>query len=82
MSQHMIAFTFGSQSMNTMPMSPAEWNVDATAFQHTGTLYILWLTAFLRQILLCGSACWGRKMMNLQIIRRILTGKPSLSIGR
>jgi len=43
MSQHMFLFTFGSQSMNTILTTPAECNIDATAFQHTGTFYILWL---------------------------------------
>jgi hypothetical protein len=40
----MFTFAFGSQSMNTMLMVPAAQNTDATAFQHTGTLYILWLS--------------------------------------
>jgi len=44
MSQHMFTFTFGSHSMSTMLMTPAAQNTDATAFQHTGTLYILWLS--------------------------------------
>jgi len=30
--------------MNTMLMTPAAYNTDATAFQHTGTLYILWFS--------------------------------------
>jgi len=42
MSQHM--FTFGSQSMNLILMTSAACNTDATAFQHTGTLYILWFS--------------------------------------
>jgi len=29
--------------MNTI-LTPAAQNIDATAFQHTGTLYILWLS--------------------------------------
>ena len=44
MSLYMFAFTFGSQSMNTILKTPAAYNIDATAFQHTGTLYILWLS--------------------------------------
>ena len=40
----MFTFAFGSQSMNTMLMTSAGMNTDATAFQHTGTLYILWLS--------------------------------------
>ena len=43
MSQYMFTFTFGSQSMNTI-LTPAAQNMDATAFQNTGTLYILWLS--------------------------------------
>jgi len=39
--QHMFTFAFGSQSMNTILMTPAAQNKDETAFQHTGTL-ILW----------------------------------------
>ena len=42
--QHMFTFTFGYQSMNTILTTPAAYNIDATAFQHTGTLYILWLS--------------------------------------
>jgi len=30
--------------MNTMLMTPAAYNTDATAFLHTGTLYILWFS--------------------------------------
>jgi hypothetical protein len=30
----------GSQNMNTILMTPAVKNIDAKAFQHTGTLYI------------------------------------------
>jgi len=30
--------------MNTILMTPAANNADATAFQHTVTLYILWLS--------------------------------------
>jgi len=30
--------------MNTIPKTPAAYNIDATAFQHTGTLYILWFS--------------------------------------
>jgi len=30
--------------MNTILMTPAAYNTDATAFQHTGTLHILWLS--------------------------------------
>jgi hypothetical protein len=30
--------------MNTMLMTPAAENTDATAFHYTGTLYILWLS--------------------------------------
>jgi len=44
MSQHMFTFTFGSQIMNTILMAPVPYNINATAFQHTGTLYILWLS--------------------------------------
>jgi hypothetical protein len=40
----MFTFTFGSQSLNTMPMTPAAQNTDATAFQRNGTPYILWLS--------------------------------------
>jgi len=43
MSQHLYTFTFGSQSINTI-LTPAAQNMDATAFHHTGTLYILWLS--------------------------------------
>ena len=45
--QHVTAYVhiqFGSQSMNTILMTPAVKNIDAKAFQHTGTLYILWLS--------------------------------------
>jgi len=42
MSQHM--FTFGSQSKNIILSTPAAYNTDATAFQHTGTLYIVWFS--------------------------------------
>jgi len=41
---YMFTFTFGFQSMNTIVKTPAAHNIDATAFQHTGTLYILWLS--------------------------------------
>jgi hypothetical protein len=44
MSQQMFTFTFEFQSINTILMTPAVWNIDATSFQHTGTLYILWLS--------------------------------------
>jgi len=30
--------------MNTMLTTPTLYNTDATAFQHIGTLYILWLS--------------------------------------
>jgi len=40
----MFTFTFGSQSLNTILTTPAAYNIDATAFQHTGTLYILWFS--------------------------------------
>jgi hypothetical protein len=30
--------------MNTLLMTPASQNTDTTAFQHTATLYILWLS--------------------------------------
>jgi GH43 family beta-xylosidase len=44
MSQHMLTFTFGSQSMNTILTTPAAENIDATFLQHNGTLYILCLS--------------------------------------
>ena len=40
----MFTFTFGSQNMNTMLMTTAAYNADATAFQHAGTIYILWIS--------------------------------------
>ena len=40
----MFTFSVGSQNMNTMLMTPTAQNTDATAFQLTGTLYILWLS--------------------------------------
>ena len=39
-----VHILFGSHSTNTMPMTPAAQNTEATAFQHTGTLYILWFS--------------------------------------
>jgi len=44
MSQQMFTFSVGSQSMSTMLLTPAAQNTDATAFHHTGTLYIMWLS--------------------------------------
>jgi len=44
MSQHTFTFTLWSQSTNTILTTPAAYNIDATAFQHTGTFYILWLS--------------------------------------
>jgi len=44
MSQPMFTFNVGSQSMNTLLMIPTPQNRDTTAFQHTGTLYISWLS--------------------------------------
>jgi hypothetical protein len=44
MSQHMFTFTFGSQSMTTVLMTPEAQNTDVTAFQHTGILYSPWLS--------------------------------------
>ena len=44
MSQHMFTFSVGSQSMNSMLITPAAQNSDATDWQHTGTLCILWLS--------------------------------------
>ena len=40
----MFTFSVGSQSMNTMLITPAAQNKDATAFQLTGILYNLWLS--------------------------------------
>ena len=40
----MFTFSVGSQSMNTMLITPAAQNTDATAFQLTGILYNLWLS--------------------------------------
>ena len=40
----MFTFSVGSQSMNTMLMTPTAQNTDATSFQHTGTLYIMWMS--------------------------------------
>ena len=53
-------------------------------------------TSLVRPVLGCGSACWDpcrkgqinaldrvrKELLNLQIVRRILTGKPWLSVGR
>jgi len=44
MSQQMFTFSVGSQSLNTLPMTPAAQNTDATDWQHTDTLYIMWLS--------------------------------------
>ena len=44
MSQQMFTSSVGSQSMNTMLITPAAQNTDATAFQLTGILYNLWLS--------------------------------------
>ena len=43
MSQHMFTFTFGSQTVITMLLTPAAQNMNATAFQYAGTRYIFWL---------------------------------------
>jgi len=40
----MFTFSVGSQSVNTLLITPAAQTTDATAFQLTGTLYILWLS--------------------------------------
>jgi len=40
----MFTSSVGSQIVNTMLINPAAHNTDATAFQLTGTLYILWLS--------------------------------------
>ena len=44
MSQQMFTFSVGSQSISTMLLTAAAQNTDATAFQHTDTLYIMWLS--------------------------------------